>query len=221
MPRVANCDLPDRIIGFVEGEHINVLLRALRSGRLGPIGGMAAGCVRDRGKPGSSYVYFRVMLSGEEANTMAFGSVGSALVEYKTRMVFRPSIWTGKQGGYVCDRDGMGQINNTPFSQAAQRAAFNTILRMEGVARGNAEVGIYGSVSMTDLESAWCIFPFSKSRIERHLARHSQPTGAISRNAALQEAAEKYQELKQHLPRAVDEGAVSSGANNHWIKFLP
>ncbi|MFQ9412008.1 MAG: hypothetical protein ACLR1T_14575 [Evtepia gabavorous] len=49
-----------------------------------------------------------------------------------------------------------------------------------GQGGGNAEVGIYGPVSMEDLDSAWCVFPFSLDRIQRQVqagqrARRPQP----------------------------------------------
>lgn len=222
--KVSNCALPDNVIGFVEGERVDVLIRALQSGKLQPISKMTAGCVRDRGKPGSGYVYFRVMLAGENAQTMGFNSVGSGLITYRARMVFHTRIWTGSMGGYVRDHDGMGEINITPFSQEAQQAAFQAITGLDKTVRGSSEVGIYNSVSMTDLQSAWCIFPFTKARIERYLDQKSQPS--ISRaakvssgNGRLHEAAEKYQVIQRYLPNAVTRGAISSGSTDQWIEF--
>ena len=163
---VENCLLPDSVAGFVEGEHCSVLLKALGDGHLRPIGSMVDASVRDRNKPGACYVYFRVMKRGETPIRMAFGSVGSSRMEYKARMLFRPRIWTASRGGYVSDRDGMGNINGTPFSQTKQRQTLETLLAMDWTGRGNAEVGIYGPVSMEDLDSAWCVFPFSLDRID-------------------------------------------------------
>ncbi|MFR0913097.1 MAG: hypothetical protein ACLSF6_10345 [Evtepia gabavorous] len=175
-----NCLLPDSVAGFVEGEHCSVLLKALGDGHLRPIGSMVDASVRDRNKPGACYVYFRVMKRGETPIRMAFGSVGSSRMEYKARMLFRPRIWTASRGGYVSDRDGMGNINGTPFSQTKQRQTLETLLAMDWTGRGNAEVGIYGPVSMEDLDSAWCVFPFSLDRIQRQVqagqrARRPQP----------------------------------------------
>lgn len=141
---------------------------------------MVDASVRDRNKPGACYVYFRVMKRGETPIRMAFGSVGSSRMEYKARMLFRPRIWTASRGGYVSDRDGMGNINGTPFSQTKQRQTLETLLAMDWTGRGNAEVGIYGPVSMEDLDSAWCVFPFSLDRIQRQVqagqrARRPQP----------------------------------------------
>lgn len=177
---VENCLLPDSVAGFVEGEHCSVLLKALGDGHLRPIGSMVDASVRDRNKPGACYVYFRVMKRGETPIRMAFGSVGSSRMEYKARMLFRPRIWTASRGGYVSDRDGMGNINGTPFSQTKQRQTLETLLAMDWTGRGNAEVGIYGPVSMEDLDSAWCVFPFSLDRIQRQVqagqrARRPQP----------------------------------------------
>ena len=166
---VENCLLPDSVAGFVEGEHCSVLLKALGDGHLRPIGSMVDASVRDRNKPGACYVYFRVMKRGETPIRMAFGSVGSSRMEYKARMLFRPRIWTASRGGYVSDRDGMGNINGTPFSQTKQRQTLETLLAMDWTGRGNAEVGIYGPVSMEDLDSAWCVFPFSLDRIQRQV----------------------------------------------------
>ena len=123
---VENCLLPDSVAGFVEGEHCSVLLKALGDGHLRPIGSMVDASVRDRNKPGACYVYFRVMKRGETPIRMAFGSVGSSRMEYKARMLFRPRIWTASRGGYVSDRDGMGNINGTPFSQTKQRQTLET-----------------------------------------------------------------------------------------------
>ena len=145
---VENCLLPDSVAGFVEGEHCSVLLKALGDGHLRPIGSMVDASVRDRNKPGACYVYFRVMKRGETPIRMAFGSVGSSRMEYKARMLFRPRIWTASRGGYVSDRDGMGNINGTPFSQTKQRQTLETLLARDWTGRGNAEVGIYGPVSM-------------------------------------------------------------------------
>ena len=166
---VENCLLPDSVAGFVEGEHCSVLLKALGDGHLRPIGSMVDASVRDRNKPGACYVYFRVMKRGETPIRMAFGSVGSSRMEYKARMLFRPRIWTASRGGYVSDRDGMGNINGTPFSQTKQRQTLETLLAMDRTGRGNAEVGIYGPVSMEDLDSAWCVFPYSLDRIQRRI----------------------------------------------------
>ena len=166
---VENCLLPDSVAGFVEGEHCSVLLKALGDGHLRPIGSMVDASVRDRNKPGACYVYFRVMKRGETPIRMAFGSVGSSRMEYKARMLFRPRIWTASRGGYVSDRDGMGNINGTPFSQTKQRQTLETLLAMDWAGRGNAEVGIYGPVSMEDLDSAWCVFPYSLDRIQRRI----------------------------------------------------
>ena len=74
----------------------------------------------------------------------------------------------------------MGNINGTPFSQTKQRQTLETLLAMDWTGRGNAEVGIYGPVSMEDLDSAWCVFPFSLDRIQRQVqagqrARRPQP----------------------------------------------
>ena len=146
---VENCLLPDSVAGFVEGEHCSVLLKALGDGHLRPIGSMVDASVRDRNKPGACYVYSRM--------------------EYKARMLFRPRIWTASRGGYVSDRDGMGNINGTPFSQTKQRQTLETLLAMDWAGRGNAEVGIYGPVSMEDLDSAWCVFPYSLDRIQRRI----------------------------------------------------
>ena len=109
------------------------------------------------------------MKRGETPIRMAFGSVGSSRMEYKARMLFRPRIWTASRGGYVSDRDGMGNINGTPFSQTKQRQTLETLLAMDRTGRGNAEVGIYGPVSMEDLDSAWCVFPYSLDRIQRRI----------------------------------------------------
>lgn len=184
-----NCLLPDSVAGFVEGEHCSVLLKALGDGHLRPIGSMVDASVRDRNKPGACYVYFRVMKRGETPIRMAFGSVGSSRMEYKARMLFRPRIWTASRGGYVSDRDGMGNINGTPFSQTKQRQTLETLLAMDWTGRGNAEVGIYGPVSMEDLDSAWCVFPFSLDRIQRQVqagqrARRPQPV-LVRRGGAL------------------------------------
>ena len=51
-----------------------------------------------------------------------------------------------------------------PFSQTKQRQTLETLLAMDWAGRGNAEVGIYGPVSMEDLDSAWCVFPYSLDR---------------------------------------------------------
>ena len=64
-------------------------------------------------------------------------------MEYKARMLFRPRIWTASRGGYVSDRDGMGNINGTPFSQTKQRQTLETLLAMDWAGRGNAEAVSY------------------------------------------------------------------------------
>lgn len=222
--KAANCDLPARITGFVEGEHMNVLLKALQDGQLRAVGSMIPGCVRDSDKPGADYVYFRVMLSGENARTMAFGSVGSSRMVYKSRMVFDRRIWIGKQGGYVCDRDGMGQVNATPFSQEAQRTAFSAIIGLDKTARGNAEVGIYDSVSMSDLRSAWCVFPFSVARIDRELAAHPElaqtaEERVLSSATDIRGAVQNYLVLKHYLTTVVDKGPVGDSTRNRWLRF--
>ena len=174
---VPNCSLPQSISGFVEGEHLNTLHKALDQQQLRPIATMGAGIVRDVGKTGAYYVYFRVMYGGETPATMAFNSVGSSLQEYKVRMQFSPRIWTNSSGGYVNTMDGMGQVNTTPFSQTAQRKALHVIHTLGRTTRGSAEVGIYGSVSMSDLESVWCLFPYSKQKLDETIAgRSALPT---------------------------------------------
>ncbi len=174
---VPNCSLPQNISGFVEGEHLNTLHKALDQQQLRPIATMGAGIVRDVGKTGAYYVYFRVMYGGETPATMAFNSVGSSLQEYKVRMQFFPRIWTNSSGGYVNTMDGMGQVNTTPFSQTAQWKALHDIHALGRTTRGSAEVGIYGSVSMSDLESVWCLFPYSKQKLDETIAgRSALPT---------------------------------------------
>ena len=114
---VPNYAVPARIARFVRGGHYNTLIPALTNHRLYA----DPNSVTDRGKAGSLYIYFRIMLQGETPATMAFNSVGSAPTEYKTRMVFDTHIWTQSSGGYICSYDAGGRIDTTPFSQTAQK----------------------------------------------------------------------------------------------------
>lgn len=236
---VPNCAVPDRIIRFVRGGHYNTLISALTNNRLYA----NPNSVTDRGKAGSLYIYFRVMLQGETPVNMAFNSVGSSAIEYKTRMVFDTRIWTQSRGGYVCSYDAGGRIDATPFSQAAQKNAFDAILRQKKFARGSAEVAIYSSVSMSDLTSVWVVFPYSLKRIQRHLNAPSSspsvpaaptivtpfvqsqhrvrqlPVRTKGRPAnALEVAAQRYTTLLSYLPHAQDMAAIPGGLC-HWIKF--
>lgn len=157
-----NCPLPQNITGFVQGAPCNTLLTALRNGVL-----RADGVDHDHGLAGASYVYFRIMLAGETPGSMAFNSVGSSNA---VRMEFSPRIWNNTRGGYICDHDGMGTINVTPFSQSAQADTFYKIIRLGRATRGSAEMAIYSSVSMADLVSAWVQFRYSLNQIKRYAA---------------------------------------------------
>ncbi len=213
---VQNCRLPRQVTGFVEGEHCNVLVTALRNRALRPIASMVDGSVRDRKKPGGRYVYFRVMLEDETPQTMAFGSVGSALALFKARMVFRPRIWTNSRGGYVSDHDGMGQINTTPFSQTKQANALETLVKLGKTARGNAEVGIYGPVSTDDLVSAWCIFPCTLARLKDYMKTH--PVIPCPPRNDMEQAGTYYRQIIAHLTgEPADRAAIDAG--KHWIEF--
>lgn len=214
---VPNCRLPGRVEGFVEAEHCNVLVTALRSGMLRPIAGMVGGSVRDRAKPGGRYVYFRVMLEGETPANMAFGSVGSALTLFKARMVFNTSIWTNTSGGYVSDHDGMGQINTTPFSQERQANAFDALVHLGKTARGNAEVGICGQVSTDDLVSAWCIFPCTLARLTDYMETH--PVIPNPPRNDMEQAATYYRQIIAHLTKDPKDGGAID-ARRHWIEFV-
>lgn len=128
---VENCLLPDSVAGFVEGEHCSVLLKALGR-RASSAHRQYGGC--QRAGPKQAGRVLRVFPGDETGETpirMAFGSVGSSRMEYKARMLFRPRIWTASRGGYVSDRDGMGNINGTPFSQTKQRQTLETLLAMD------------------------------------------------------------------------------------------
>lgn len=156
---VQNCSLPPEVASFVQGAPYHTLLNALQNNKLS-----ADGVVHDRGLAGASYVYFRIMKRDETPGTMAFSSVGSS---HSVRMEFRPDIWTKTRGGYVCDLDGMGAINTTPFSQPQQAKTFRSILSLEDNTRGRAEMAIRFSVSMDDLISAWVQFKSSWDELER------------------------------------------------------
>ena len=166
-----NCELPEAVDAFVESENLDVALRALHDGVLRPISEM--GHPRDSTRPGVNYVYFRVMLNGENAGNMAFGSVGSGMIAYKARMVFEPAVWGAgkKRGGYVSTLDRKGDVGNTPYNTQKQAAIFNDLTNLRPTTRGTAEVGVKGSVLMSHLREIWCLFPTTLRWLEGERSR--------------------------------------------------
>lgn len=238
---VPNCPLPPNVTGFVQGAPRHTLLAALRKGAL-----QADGVDHDHGLAGASYVYFRIMLSGETPGTMAFNSVGSS---NDVRMEFSPRIWNDTRGGYICDHDGMGRINVTPFSRSAQTTTFHEIIGQDRATRGSAEMAIYSSVSMADLVSAWVRFRFSLNQIQRYAARMAgtaqqplPPQSTVGRrepvivrpvptrrtpskctsiaraDEALQNEIKLYREIQQYLPNVREMNKIPNTLYR-WVRF--